>query len=210
MERYCNIICENAEAYGWDSVTDIDLLSVVTGDRRSAEVLLDYLADNKKPTVDGLLGLGIKNMGRVKAMRVKAMCEFMSKPHGRQVGAVRDSRGLYDAVRPHISNLSHEEVWCVLTDKGGKVLKTFRHTIGGMDSSIVDVRLVVRAALECDRCACVAMAHNHPSGRLAPSGADKMVAERMRDACELVDLKFLDSIIVGDNAYHSMSDSGEM
>ena len=55
----------------------------------------------------------------------------------------------------------------------------------------------------------IIMVHNHPSGRLKPSEADRKITEKLKAACALVDIQFLDSIIITREGYYSMADQGD-
>ena len=71
----------------------------------------------------------------------------------------------------------------------------------------VHPRVVVRRALELN-CAAIILAHNHPSGGVEPSTADTQITRRLRDALELVDVRLLDHIIIGDGEPLSMAERG--
>lgn len=79
---------------------------------------------------------------------------------------------------------------------------------GSMASVQVDVRLIFSAALKANASR-IAIAHNHPSGDLVPSDADKNVTRRIRDIAALLEIKLLDHLIItSEGRYYSFSDEG--
>lgn len=76
---------------------------------------------------------------------------------------------------------------------------------GGMDSVAVDTRLLFSTALLC-RSTSIVIAHNHPSGTLKPSQADKEITKRIANGGELLGIKLLDHIILTETAYYSFAD----
>lgn len=80
---------------------------------------------------------------------------------------------------------------------------------GGLDMVLVDIRLLMSNALLSNSTR-IAVAHNHPSGSLSPSQADKQLTIKIANACRLLDIQFVDHIILTDIAYYSFKDSGDL
>ena len=78
---------------------------------------------------------------------------------------------------------------------------------GGRTGTLVDVRLVLKKALETGAVALI-VAHNHPSGTLKPSQADKNITEKLQQAAKSLDIKVLDHLIITEKAYFSFADEG--
>lgn len=79
--------------------------------------------------------------------------------------------------------------------------------IGSATESIADTADIIRVALNsCSRALIVV--HNHPSGESAPSREDRAVTKKIKDACALMNIRFLDHIIIGDGEYYSFADQG--
>lgn len=77
---------------------------------------------------------------------------------------------------------------------------------GGITGTLVDVRLVLKKALELGAVGLI-LAHNHPSGGLKPSKADKMVTQKLKIAAETLDIKVLDHLIITQQDYFSFADN---
>jgi DNA repair protein RadC len=74
---------------------------------------------------------------------------------------------------------------------------------------LVDIRLLMSNALLSNSTR-IAVAHNHPSGNLIPSQADKQLTSKIANACRLLDIQIVDHIILTDIAYYSFKDSGDL
>jgi DNA repair protein RadC len=96
----------------------------------------------------------------------------------------------------------------MLLDSQHKVLECSVLFSGTIDGAAIYPREIVKAALYANAAA-VILAHNHPSGVVEPSAADKRITERIQSALALVDIRVLDHIIVGDSCY-SFAQSGEL
>ena len=80
---------------------------------------------------------------------------------------------------------------------------------GGIASTTVDVRLVLKRALEVGATALV-LAHNHPTGNLVPSSADLQLTKKMNEAAKILDIRLLDHLIVSEKSYFSFADENKL
>ena len=90
-------------------------------------------------------------------------------------------------------------------NKGNKVIGIENHSTGGVIGTVTDVKLIVATALKCVASSII-LAHNHPSGNLQPSKADKRLTSKVNDACDLFDISLLDHLIVANDGYYSFCD----
>ena len=84
-----------------------------------------------------------------------------------------------------------------------------RISTGGISGTYVDVKSVFARALQ-HKASGIILCHNHPSGQLRPSEADKAITQKMIDAGRLLDIKVWDHLIIGDRNYYSFADEGFM
>ncbi|MCE7070918.1 JAB domain-containing protein [Dyadobacter sp. CY327] len=98
-----------------------------------------------------------------------------------------------------------EEFKILLLNNASRVLGIFEVSKGGISGASADVRIVFAAALKANATGII-LAHNHPSGQLVPSDADKYVTENMRKAGELLNIRVLDHLIVTSEGFCSFSD----
>ena len=98
-----------------------------------------------------------------------------------------------------------EQFKIILVNRASKVLGIYEVSKGGMSMVSVDVKVVFIAALKAGASGLI-LAHNHPSGQLRPSEADKQLTERIRQAGKILDILILDHLIVTSEGYYSFVD----
>ena len=97
----------------------------------------------------------------------------------------------------------------VMLDTKNRVIGFNTVTIGNINSAIVSARETFKPALLANATAII-LAHNHPSGVAEPSQADERITKRLQSALELVDIRLLDHLIIGDGRATSMASRGLM
>jgi len=101
----------------------------------------------------------------------------------------------------------HEEFKMLILNNANEVLGVYTLSKGGITGTVVDVRILFSVALKCHATGII-LCHNHPSGTMAPSDADRSITRKVKQASELLDVKLLDHLIVSKNSYLSFADEG--
>ena len=101
----------------------------------------------------------------------------------------------------------HEVFCCLYLDNRHRVLKFEELFRGTIDGTSVYPRELVKQALDINAAAII-LAHNHPSGVAEPSQADERITRRVKSALELVDIRLLDHLIIGDGICTSLANRG--
>ena len=122
---------------------------------------------------------------------------------------IASSKDVYRQMVGLMTNLSVEECWCVFLNQGSRVIKKQRISKGGLTSTMVDVRVVMKEALLCGAAA-LALVHNHPSGSTRPSREDDNLTRQVCQSCELMNIRMVDHVIVTDNDFYSYADEGRI
>ncbi|NAS14182.1 RadC family protein [Poritiphilus flavus] len=151
-----------------------------------------------------------EGIGEAKAVTIAAALEIGRRRQGTDIKAVsriNSSSDAYKLLFPMLSELAHEEFWIVYLNNSHRVLHIGQLSKGGITGTLVDIRLAMRQALEYGAVALI-LAHNHPSGTLKPSRADKEITAKLKTASEALDIRILDHIILGQQQYFSFADSG--
>lgn len=149
-----------------------------------------------------------KGIGEAKAISIAAALEIGRRRRGenaKEVEKIKSSQDVFELLQPLIGDLSHEEFWIVYLNNSNKVLHKEQLSKGGITGTLVDVRLVLRQALENGAVGLV-LAHNHPSGTLKPSTADKEITQKLKTASKALDIIVLDHLIITQKAYFSFAD----
>lgn len=106
----------------------------------------------------------------------------------------------------HIIELQ-EEFKVLLLNRNNQVIGIYPLSRGGVAGTIVDPKLVFSVALKCNA-SNIIIAHNHPSGNLTPSEADKRITKKLKKAGEHLDITVLDHIIMTKEDFYSFNDNG--
>jgi len=102
-----------------------------------------------------------------------------------------------------------EEAVILCLNRANKVVGFYKLASGGMSSVIMDTKVIYTVALN-SGASSIIVAHNHPSGQLFPSDADRQVTKRLIQAGLIMDIPLLDHIIITDEGYYSFGDKGEL
>lgn len=101
----------------------------------------------------------------------------------------------------------YESVYVLFLNKSMRVLGFKRQSFGSIDGCVFDTRLILATAL-LSASTGIIVAHNHPSANTQPSMSDETVTRKLKEACELLNIKFLDHIILTANSFYSFKDEG--
>jgi len=154
--------------------------------------------------------LACRGIGRARLAVLRALPELArryfeeSLPSGESIRSPRDTESFLKARMQH---LDHELFCCLYLDNRHRVLRFDELFRGTIDGTSVYPREVVKEALAVNAAA-VILAHNHPSGVAEPSQADERITKRLKSALDLVDIRLLDHLIVGEGAATSLASRG--
>lgn len=119
------------------------------------------------------------------------------------------SYDVFKLMSPVMSDLKVEEAWVIYVNQAAKVIRKQRISIGGIASTQVDVRVIMKEALLCGATSFF-LVHNHPSGNLTPSRDDDRLTGALVEAGRMMNIKVLDHLIIGNNEYFSYGDEGRL
>ena len=102
-----------------------------------------------------------------------------------------------------------EEFKIILLNNANHVLGIVNIAMGGKDAVMADMRVIFSIALTASASKII-LAHNHPSGTLNPSSADRLLTNKAVEAGKVLDIEVCDHIILTPHSYHSMKDNGDM
>lgn len=151
-----------------------------------------------------------KGIGPAKAVTISAAMELgrrrkESQPAEKaKVVSSNDAAAIF---RPLLSDLAHEEFWILLLNRNNMVIDQMMVSQGGLSGTVIDVRIILKMALEKLACSLI-LCHNHPSGNLVPSEADKEITRKIKEAGKHMDIPVLDHVIIGNESYFSFADEG--
>ena len=123
---------------------------------------------------------------------------------------VKNSKESYDVLLNSWDNNIielQEEFKILLLNRSNTVLGVYPMSKGGVSGTVVDAKLVFSVALKCNASSII-IAHNHPSGNLTPSEADKALTQKIKKAGQYLDIALLDHLIITKEDFYSFNDNG--
>lgn len=202
---------------GKSALSDAELVAILIGSGNREESAVDLCKRILASTENNLSALGklsvkqlmeFKGIGEAKAISIIAALELGRRRRGEEAlekKKITSSKSVFELMQPIIGELEHEEFWIIYVNNSNKVIHKNQLSKGGITGTLVDVRLVLKNALEVGATALI-LAHNHPSGTLKPSEADKQITQKLKNAAESLDIKVLDHLIITEKAYFSFAD----
>ena len=151
-----------------------------------------------------------KGIGEAKAVSIITALELGKRTQlavALEKPKITCSKDVSNIMQHIIGNLEHEEFWVLFLNNSNKVVAKSQISKGGLTATIVDIRLVFKRALELASVGII-VCHNHPSGKLQPSNADKNLTQKIKEAGITLDIKLLDHLIITEKAYFSFADEG--
>lgn len=125
---------------------------------------------------------------------------------------ISNSKTAYDLALSHWSTNTieyQEEVKLLLLNRANMVLGIHELSKGGTTACVVDIKMILAIALKCNANSIIVI-HNHPSGNLNPSDADKSLTSKIKQACDIVDINLLDHLIISKDGYYSFKDESNL
>ena len=201
---------EKLAARGAASLSDYELLMAIIGSgNKQADVtkiardLQKLLQDKgRELTFDDLLSIG--SLGPTKSTQIMAGFELWRRRFESSEQPVIDSPDKAADQLSDIRDKKQEYFVCLTLDGANRLISKRIITIGTLTSSLVHPREVFAEAIS-DRAASIIVAHNHPSGNLQSSDADRQVTERLKEAGVLLGINLVDHIIVTSKSFVSIA-----
>jgi DNA repair protein RadC len=166
---------------------------------------LRQLLDADSAAILSEAGVGAARLAMLRALPLLARRYFeQSLPPGACIRSPADTEAF---LLSKLRHLPHERFCCLYLDNRHRVLRFDELFRGTIDGTSVYPREVVKEALAVNAAA-VILAHNHPSGVAEPSQADERITRRLKSALELVDIRLLDHLIIGDAGATSLASRG--
>lgn len=209
---------EKLLAHGVKALTNTELIAILLGSGTrdlSAIGVAQNLLSSAGHRLSTLLGYSVrqyqrhKGIGQAKAISLIAALELGYRLSCEEVAPIEKvscSQDIARVMRPLLNGLSHEQMWVLFLNRANCILAKKLHSRGGLKDTVVDVRLILREALEVNADA-IALAHNHPSGEVNPSPEDIQITREVEDAAALFSIRLVDHVVLAGNRYISVLDN---
>lgn len=209
---------EKLHQKGSKNLSDVELIAILlqhgTAQLNAVELareLLNKCNNNvqrlSKLSVNDIMALKLKGIGKIKAVRLIAAIEL---------GSRRIFQNNFDKTLLQISDVvshlkyslqfeSREIFMCLYLNQAHKILHEQVLSEGGITATIADPRVLFKQALSLEATGII-ICHNHPSGQLQPSRVDDVLTEKMKSAASFLDIRLIDHVIVSTQGYYSYAE----
>ena len=207
-------ITDKLQSRGAQSLSDLELVALTLAEHQgddNAIAMAEEVLKESGGSLSRLVEVDVQRlrmmagMGRMRALRLLAATELGRRVAVAETSAHEKVLSDGDVVRimePVLGGLQYEECWALYLASSGKVLDRVRISQGGVQSTVVDCKMVIRRALEL-LAVQIVLVHNHPSGSPEPSQQDIALTDRVAEAAELFEIRLLDHVIVARGAHYS-------
>ena len=203
---------------GPSALSNAELLAIMIRTGTGKLNVVD-VARNLLQTADGKLNIiadmslekmcSVSGIGRSKAATISAAFELgrrsaMELAVPEKV-SISSPRAVFRMMLPLMKGLGHEECWAIFLNRANYVLAKERMSIGGMDSTVMDIRSILRRALE-RKASGVILVHNHPSGSALPGQADISQTGLLKNALKTCEIQLIDHVVIAEDSWYSFAD----
>lgn len=204
---------------GKSVLSDAELIAILISSGNRDESAVELSKRILATTNNNLIALGkltvrqlmvFKGIGEAKAVSIVAAMELGRRRRTEDVlelPKITSSKAVFEIMQPLIGELPHEEFWVLFLNNSNKVIYKSQISKGGITGTLVDTRIVFKLALE-HNATSIILTHNHPSGKLQASEADKQITQKLKLAGLQLDIAVLDHIIITEKDYLSFADEG--
>jgi len=203
---------------GEQVLSNAELLAIVirTGTTGKSAIDLGRELLNKFKTLRSMSGVDISEFKEISGLKdakiaqLKAAIELGRRMMSEEKafhGVVKSSADVVDFLMPLMRDLKKELFKILLLDKGNHVSEVIDIDVGTVDRVNPSVRDILLNALKYQSPSMI-LAHNHPSGNIKPSDADKILTKDLVKAARAMELRIFDHVIIGENSYFSFADKG--
>ena len=212
---------EKLRDLGTQALSNAELLAILIGSGSAKESAVSLMQRILNDCNNNLNTLGKRSIhelceyngiGEAKAITLLAACE-LGKRRQREKPEERPDLGsptaIYNYIHPFMQDLDVEEAWIVLMNQNYKLIRAQRISHGGITETAVDVRIIIKEAL-LSNATVLALCHNHPSNNPTPSADDDRLTTRVKKACEIMRIYFLDHLVITDGRYYSYQEHGKI
>lgn len=172
---------------------------------RSCNNQLNQLSELSLTTLSSIKGIGV-----AKAVTLLTAFELGKRIRASIVEEkqqIKEASDVIELMQDKIADIKHEEFWAIFLNHSAKILSIKQISKGGLTSVTVDQRILLQEAI-LQSATNIIVCHNHPSGSVTPSVPDKQLTQALQDACNTLNIRLLDHIIIFKDNYYSFAEKG--
>lgn len=204
---------------GRTALTDAELIAVLIGSGSrslSAVELSKQILAHCQHNLNLMAKLSVKDLmhfkgiGEAKAISIVSALELGRRRKETESSTrtrIQSSRDVYNLIKPKLLDQPTEQFWILCLNRSNTVISSRLISQGGVAGTVADPKVIFKHALT-DLASSLILIHNHPSGNLKPSHADKKLTEKMVASGRLLEIPVLDHLIFTDDGFFSFADEG--
>ena len=212
---------EKLMSKGRQVLSDAELIAILIGSGNREESAIELSKRILKESQNNLNELAkfslsdllkFKGIGEAKAISILAALELGRRRKSEKLidkVRVNSSKQAYEYIKAVLTDLPHEEFWIIILNRANKIICKQLIGRGGVSQTTADIKVIFKLAID-KLASAIILAHNHPSGNLSPSQSDLNLTKKVVEGAQLLDIKVLDHLIVGDGEYVSFNVKGLM
>ena len=204
---------------GAASLSSSELLAILINNGTKNKSAIDLAKEILKLGRDNLNELGkltvkdlqkVKGIGVAKAVSIAAALELGRRRQGAEAlikPVMKSSRDIAGFLKSILQDETREVFVVLFLNTANKVNGYQIISMGGITGTVADPRVIIKKALD-ENATRIVLSHNHPSGSVKPSEADKVLTKKISAASTLMDIQVIDHIIISNESYFSFADEG--
>lgn len=188
-------------------LSDAEVVYQITNSEKTSKEVEKMMLQDDNVTIEEIC----QTLTPARRAMAMAVIELYKRMQSRKADnkVIKCSEDIYNVMHRYLQNLDHEECWVIFLNQSGKVIRKQRVSVGGLASTQVDVRLILREALKVCATSLI-LVHNHPSGNVRPSADDDRLTMSLQQASKILNIKMLDHVIYTDYNNYSYADEGRL
>ena len=188
-------------------LSDAEVVYQITNSEKTSKEVEKMLLQSDNVTIEEIC----QTLTPARRAMAMAVIELYKRMQSRKADnkVIKCSEDIYNVMHRYLQNLDHEECWVIFLNQSSCIIRKQRVSVGGLASTQVDVRLILREALKVCATSLI-LVHNHPSGNVRPSADDDRLTMALQQASKILNIKMLDHVIYADDQHYSYADEGRL
>lgn len=188
-------------------LSDAEVVYQITNSEKTSKEVEKMLLQSDNVTIEEIC----QTLTPARRAMAMAVIELYKRMQSRKADnkVIKCSEDIYNVMHRYLQNLDHEECWVIFLNQSSRIIRKQRVSVGGLASTQVDVRLILREALKVSATSLI-LVHNHPSGNVRPSSDDDRLTMSLQQASKILNIRMLDHVIYSDYSNYSYADEGRL
>lgn len=188
-------------------LSDAEVVYQLTNSKETSNQVNAMLANGGNVSIEDICNLLTPARREMALAVIELYKRIKERKNNRKT--IHASTDVYEVMHPYMADLKVEECWAIYLNQAARIIRKQRISVGGLASTQVDVRVILREALTCNATSMI-LCHNHPSGNTRPSQDDDRLTHALLEAGRTMNIRLLDHVIVSDGSHYSYGDEGRL